>query len=85
MTLTFLVPSSIGFHFATQHKNTPPERSVCRLIYVQLYLYLGTVPKGENHLLPAAYCDEIHHAVFKLRLADRDWFKYFRQFYNAFL
>lgn len=57
---------------ATQHKNTPPERSVCRLIYVQLYLYLGTVPKGENHLLPAAYYDEIHHAVFKLRLADRD-------------
>ena len=31
------------FHSATQHKNTPPERSVCRLIYIQLYLYLGTV------------------------------------------
>ena len=26
-----------------------------------------------------------HHAVFKLRLADRDWFKYFRQFHNTLL
>ena len=26
-----------------------------------------------------------HHAVFKLRLADRDWFKDFRQFHNALL
>ena len=26
-----------------------------------------------------------HHAVFKLRLADRDWLRYFRQFHNALL
>lgn len=25
-----------------------------------------------------------HHTVFKLRLVDRDWFKDFRQFHNAF-